>query len=211
MGVFSNVMSIELAARAGTEPRPPFTREQTLNGLSWLARGMIAQRQSIFLVEQLQPAWLATREQYWLYWVGTRVLVALLIGLIQAGTAHVGGTPLGRVVYVITAFLAGALIGIVDGAGAGMARTLARWPLLALQASSALIAALVAGVCFYLAFGPGLGRGPTPGGWQRARPWSTGWSLAWGASGPANPATSSLSRHWPGRGAERDAGCCRRC
>ena len=60
-----------LAARAGAEPGSPFTREQTSSGLGWLARGMTAQRQSSFLVEQLQPGWLAMRGQYWLYWVGS--------------------------------------------------------------------------------------------------------------------------------------------
>ena len=153
-----------LATPAGAGPSTPFTREQTLSDLGWLARGMTAQRQSIFLVEQLQPGWLATRGRRWAYWVGSRALMGLLIGLVHAATIHVVGTPLDRVVYVITALLAGALIGIVDGVGAGMARTLARWPLWALQASSALTAALLAGACFYLAFGPGLGRpGPVPG------------------------------------------------
>ena len=153
-----------LAAQADAGPSTPFTREQTLSDLGWLARGMTAQPQSIFLVEQLQPAWLATHGRHWAYWVGSRALMGLLIGLVNAATIHVVGTPLDRVVYVITALLAGALIGIVDGVGAGMARTLARWPLWALQATSALIAALLAGACFYLAFGPGLGRpGAVPG------------------------------------------------
>jgi hypothetical protein len=170
-----------LAARAGAEPSLPFTHAQTSSGLGWLARGMTAQRQSIFLVEQLQPVWLATRDGRWAYWVGSRALVGLLIGLVQAGTAHVAGTPLGRAVYVITALLAGALIGIVDCVGAGMARTLAKWPLWALQASSTLIAALLAGACFYLAFGPGLELGADA--WRLAAGAALVYGLVFGLGG----------------------------
>ena len=44
-----------LAAQADAGPSTPFTREQTLSELGWLAHGMTAQPQSIFLVEKLQP------------------------------------------------------------------------------------------------------------------------------------------------------------
>ena len=131
---------------------------------------MTGQRQSIFLVEQLQPAWLVTGVQRWAYWVGSRGLVGLLIGLVLAGTAEVGGTPLGRAVYVLAALLAGVLIGIVDGVAARMAGKLAKWPLWSLQVASTLIAALLAGACFYLAFGLGLRLG------------ADAWRLATGAA-----------------------------
>jgi hypothetical protein len=171
-----------LTAPVNAAPRPLFTPGQTQNGLSWLARGMTAQRQSIFLVEQLQPAWLATRGGYWAYWVGSRAVVGLLIGLLQAITAHVVGTVQGRAIYVVTALLAGVLVGVIDGVGARMSPTLMKWPVWFLQASSALIAALVAGACFYLAFGPGLGL-PEQDAWRLAAGMALVYGLVFGLGG----------------------------
>src|SRR5262249_61789953 len=38
-----------------------YAREQTLRWLSWLASGMQQHGQTVFLIEQLQPSWLARR------------------------------------------------------------------------------------------------------------------------------------------------------
>ena len=42
---------------------PPYSEAQATAWLAWLARGMQQHGQTIFLIEQLQPSWLSTRNQ----------------------------------------------------------------------------------------------------------------------------------------------------
>ena len=56
-----------------------YSREETISWLSWLARGMRRQGQTVFMLEQLQPGWLASRAERWRYTVATRWLTALLV------------------------------------------------------------------------------------------------------------------------------------
>ncbi len=51
------------------------TKEQTVHWLSWLARKMLQHSQSEFLIEQLQPSWLASRGLLFFYTVCLRLLV----------------------------------------------------------------------------------------------------------------------------------------
>lgn len=52
-----------------------YTKEQTLHWLSWLARKMLQHSQSEFLIEKLQPSWLSSRSQLFLYTLCSRLLV----------------------------------------------------------------------------------------------------------------------------------------
>lgn len=67
--------------RRGTVNQP-YTAEQMINWLSWLARQMSKHNQTIFLIEQLQPSWLPTRFWQGVYLLGTRVLIGLSFGLL---------------------------------------------------------------------------------------------------------------------------------
>jgi hypothetical protein len=60
-----------------------YTREQTLDWLSWLAGKMNQHNLSIFLIEQLQPSWLSRHMQRWAYALGIGLISGLLMGLIQ--------------------------------------------------------------------------------------------------------------------------------
>jgi hypothetical protein len=62
-------------------PNLPFTKERLTFWLCWLARRMQSQSQSIFLVEQLQPAWLSTTFQWVVYLFISRLLAGLLWGV----------------------------------------------------------------------------------------------------------------------------------
>lgn len=58
-----------------------FEKDQTISWLSWLARKMKEQSQSIFLVEEIQPSWLSSKGQRLAYQAVIAFWVALLGGL----------------------------------------------------------------------------------------------------------------------------------
>ncbi len=70
-----------VADRTGTNT-PPYSEAQTKTWLVWLARGMQQHGQTVFMLEQLQPSWLATSGQRVAYLFGSRVIVGLAFGLI---------------------------------------------------------------------------------------------------------------------------------
>ncbi len=59
----------------------PYARDQTVAWLSWLARGMQKHGQTVFLLEHLQPSWLQSRWQLFVYVLGSRLVVSLIFGL----------------------------------------------------------------------------------------------------------------------------------
>lgn len=54
------------------------------DGLAWLARRMDEHNQSVFLVELIQPSWLGSRPWQWLYLLGSRLAMGMVIGLAMA-------------------------------------------------------------------------------------------------------------------------------
>jgi hypothetical protein len=54
-------------ARRGRETR--YSSMQTIHWLSWLARGMVQQQQSVFFVERLQPVWLLKSSEKFVYYI----------------------------------------------------------------------------------------------------------------------------------------------
>jgi hypothetical protein len=132
-------------------------REQSTRFLAWLAVQLRRQNQSGFWIEQIQPGWLDGKGQQWIYWLLSRGVVGLLIGLILAGTAEVAGTPSGRAAYVISGVLAGCVLGLLDGLRfefSFLTRLAAnRWQKWLTQGSYALAMGLAAGLVFWLVFG----------------------------------------------------------
>jgi len=64
-----------------------YTSRQTYAWLAYLAQMMLRHAQSIFLIEGMQPTWLRTNAQQWLYVLG----IGLGGGLVGAVTGGVGG------------------------------------------------------------------------------------------------------------------------
>lgn len=62
-------------------PRAGFSESQTTAWLSWLAGRMRDHSLTVFLVESLQPSWLATAGQRRAYALGSRVLICLAWGM----------------------------------------------------------------------------------------------------------------------------------
>ncbi len=69
-----------------------FTPAQTRRWLGWLARKMLDQGQSIFLIEQLQPAWLSRLGDRLAYAALTRLITGGLAGLILLITVSLAVT-----------------------------------------------------------------------------------------------------------------------
>jgi hypothetical protein len=70
--------------RKGADRR--YSREQTIKWLSWLARGMEAHKQSVFLIEGLQPSWVSSPLWRWQYVLISRLIATFIIGLFYAYT-----------------------------------------------------------------------------------------------------------------------------
>ena len=56
----------------------PYSREQTIHWLAWLARSMREHHQSVFYLEWMQPDWLQRPVQRWMVSVGSVILCGLL-------------------------------------------------------------------------------------------------------------------------------------
>jgi hypothetical protein len=91
----------------------PYSREQTMRWLSWLARKLVRESQTIFLIERMQPNWLETTAQRWLYASG----IGLIIGL-------AGGIGFGIIIWLLVERQFGLLAGLTFGIGSGVASAL---------------------------------------------------------------------------------------
>jgi hypothetical protein len=67
-------------------PETPYTQQQTLTGLSWLASSLNRRQQTVFYLEDLHEKWLPTRPQRWLSKAGIVVASGLSGGIIGAIT-----------------------------------------------------------------------------------------------------------------------------
>jgi hypothetical protein len=77
--LFAAYVQRMLQRRGGS---PAYPAGQTEAWLTWLAQKMFQHNQTVFLIEQLQPSWLAGRGQRWLYLVGYRLIESLGLGLV---------------------------------------------------------------------------------------------------------------------------------
>ncbi|NET54878.1 MAG: protein kinase [Symploca sp. SIO2E6] len=59
----------------------PYPQQQTKRWLRWLAKQMSEKSQTVFLIERLQPSWLETNWQKWIYAIGIALMGGLIIGL----------------------------------------------------------------------------------------------------------------------------------
>lgn len=97
-----------------------YAPEQTTRWLVWLARGMKAQGQSVFLIEGLQPSWLEAGIDRW----ANAILSSLFGGLIIGVSVGLFFLPweTGIIIYlrdiltgVISGVIGGIIIGLVNG------------------------------------------------------------------------------------------------
>lgn len=91
-----------------------FPRDQAIEWLSWLAKGVQKHSQSVFFVESLQPSWLESPRQRAWY----RSLVALVVGLI-----------VGLIVGLALWASVGLIFGLIFGLGFGLSERVISKPI----------------------------------------------------------------------------------
>ncbi|MCA9973320.1 MAG: hypothetical protein KC425_24040, partial [Anaerolineales bacterium] len=64
----------------------PVAQDELTRQLRWLARQMERHNQSIFLIEQLQPSWLANGRWRWAYLLAAHALLPAILGLLVMGS-----------------------------------------------------------------------------------------------------------------------------
>ncbi|RLI48451.1 MAG: hypothetical protein DRP09_21450 [Candidatus Thorarchaeota archaeon] len=121
--------------------KQPYTPEQTINWLSWIANKLLQYSQIEFLIEKVDPSWLTSKTQQWVYEASANLIVALLVGLpigiagelacrqFWRNIAPVFGPSVG-IAFALTACLAGRrvfglaggmIVGLVFGVTFGLA------------------------------------------------------------------------------------------
>ncbi len=101
-----------MLSRRGTIPS--YSPQQTKGWLSWLARQMQRQGQTVFYLERLQPDWLSSSRLLRAYHRWAIRLPGVLIGILLS----LAITGLGSGTVIMTALLAGLLGGLLSGGGA---------------------------------------------------------------------------------------------
>jgi hypothetical protein len=96
-------------ARRGLKVRYP--RQDVIRWLTWLARGMQQQGQSVFLIERLQSDWLTKWSAQWQYVLVDRLGWALVLGLALGLVVALGFEPLYGLVFGLVLGLAVGLFG----------------------------------------------------------------------------------------------------
>ncbi|NJS16846.1 MAG: NACHT domain-containing protein [Nostocaceae cyanobacterium CSU_2_110] len=79
---------LEEEKEQSSDYEPSYSKEQSLHWLNWLAQKMTNKSQQVLLIEQIQPDWLQTTTQKWMYLIGSRLILGLVVGLI--GVLHFG-------------------------------------------------------------------------------------------------------------------------
>lgn len=147
--------------RKGTAGQP-YEPERVRQGLAWLAHQMQRRRQAVFQIEQLQPAWLRTGEERWLYVLLSRLPGALGIGaLLWLALRPVLMIDLWIAILMVV--LWAGFVGVLDGLllprqqAAGPARGRVVGTMLAYAGVGALVGAVLVGPlqvgADYLVFG----------------------------------------------------------
>ena len=95
------------------ENRHFYPVQKTLRWLSWLAANMVQRKQTMFLIEQLQPDWLQAYSLIWLYGVIAGLSIWVSIGLIGGLIiALTGEFPGGLTSGLIVGLLVGLFVGL---------------------------------------------------------------------------------------------------
>ena len=96
--------------------RRPYPDEQVIRWLTWLAKQMVHNSQTVFLIESVQPDWLPTKLERRFYEIGIRIVLIVLWGTVHVGLLAGHGDD-----DKTTFEFGSAAIGILMGAGGGIA------------------------------------------------------------------------------------------
>jgi eukaryotic-like serine/threonine-protein kinase len=93
-----------------------YDSNRVIEWLTWLAKRMILHSETIFLMEELQPSWLRTRKQFWVYGLISRLFFGLIIGLAyELISGLISGRITTLIFWLISGLSAGLIIGLFNG------------------------------------------------------------------------------------------------
>jgi hypothetical protein len=83
----------------------PYSKEQAMRWLIWLAKQMTQKSETVFLIDRMQPTWLETKLQKWMYAIAVALIGGLTVGL-------GAGVNVGRIFGLNSGLMAGLIIGL---------------------------------------------------------------------------------------------------
>ena len=99
----------------------PYLKDKILRWLRWLARQMVREGAIVFLIEEMQPAWLDTRIERRTYQIRFFLTVGLIVGLIPSlSMGLIVGRIAGLNAGLISGLIVGLIIGLIIGAISGL-------------------------------------------------------------------------------------------
>src|SRR6185295_10582622 len=96
----------------------PYCQTTTIRWLTFLAQNMSKRSEAIFMLEGLQPSWLAPGKRLWIYLLSSRICLALVLGVASLGIVILSSpyTPPGEQVnFVLFSIWAGLIASLLDG------------------------------------------------------------------------------------------------
>ncbi len=95
--------------------KQPYSTQQVEEGLSWLAQQLARHYKNLFLIEEMQPSWLFSTKQRWIYALLSRMLAGFVMGVAFALVlAASEGYARGAAVGMSEGVVAGALVGLAE-------------------------------------------------------------------------------------------------
>ena len=113
-------------------PNPAYTKDQTIQYLSWLAETLKTHDATVLHLEQIQANWLPSRQDPRFVTIGVPIMCGLLVGLLAGLLAGllIGpavGLGAGLVGGLVGGLVFGLTVGLVDGQVIAPTRTLRWW------------------------------------------------------------------------------------
>jgi len=104
-----------------------YAPQQSIKWLRWLAGQMVDRNQSQFLIERLQPDWLAQQSDINLYLLSSGLIFALIVALSAGLIVGLGSGSSGGLIFALLAGLsAGLIVGLIFGVSGGLSSGLNR-------------------------------------------------------------------------------------
>jgi len=99
------------------EYKSPYQNQQAKLWLTWLSQRMLQESQTVFLIENIQPSWLRTNLEKWMYGlsISLSIILAIVIPTISMGLPVLFDTTI-ETTFGISSFLVFAFIAIYFGA-----------------------------------------------------------------------------------------------
>ncbi|NET55228.1 MAG: NACHT domain-containing protein [Symploca sp. SIO2E6] len=91
---------------------PKYTEQQARHWLNWLAQSMVRESQAVFLIEQMQPNWLPTGAQNWIYKIVLKLIFGIIFGLV--GVLHFGMLVTNNLSKQISLVIPSVIAGIIS-------------------------------------------------------------------------------------------------